>query len=111
MQERPRRYRPQAEPISDLVNRVVQGMGLSRATEHRRVFDAWEAIVPPEFLGRCHAVAFRGGKLVVAVESSPLLEELRCYRASEFVQLLNERIAGGGDAAHVVVRSIEFRRN
>lgn len=111
MSDPARRYRPQAEPISDLVNRVVQGMGLSRATEHRRVFEAWQAIVPPEFLGRCHAAAFRAGKLVVTVESSPLLEELRCYRASEFVQLINERLAGGGDTAHVVVRSIEFRRN
>ena len=106
-----RRYRPQAEPISDLVNRVVQGMGLSRGTEHRRVFEAWERIVPPEFVARCHAAAFRGGRLVVAVESSPLLEELRCYRASEFVQLLNEQLASTADAAHVVVRSIEFRRN
>jgi hypothetical protein len=111
MQDDKRRYRPRAEPISDLVNRVVQGMGLSRATEHRRVFEAWDAIVPPEFQGRCHAASFRSGKLIVAVESSPLLEELRCYRASEFIQLLNERLVSTADAAHVVVRNIEFRRN
>ena len=106
-----KRYRHDAEPIADLVNRVVQKIGLSRGTEHKRVFGAWEAIVPPEFHGRCHAVASRGGRLVVAVESSPLLEELRCYRASEFVALLNQQLASGGDAAHVIVREIEFRRN
>lgn len=105
------RYRHEAEPISDLVNRVVQRIGVSRGTEHKRVFESWDRIVPPEFVGRCHAVAYRGGRLVVAVESSPLLEELRCYRASEFVALLNQQLTSSADAAHVVVRNIEFRRN
>ncbi len=106
-----KRFRHEAEPISDLVNRVVQRMGLSRGTEHKRVFESWEKIVPPEFIGRCHAVAFRSGRLVVAVESSPLLEELRCYRASEFVALVNQQLASSADAAHVVVRELEFRRS
>jgi len=67
--------------------------------------------VPPEFIGRARAVSFRNGKLIVAVESSPLLEELRGYRAGEFIALLNQDISIRGEATHLVVRGIEFRRN
>lgn len=105
------RFNPDAVPIGDLVNQVFQKYGLSRGTEHRMVFESWDRIVPPEYVGRAKAVSFRNGKLIVAVESSPLLEELRGYRVGEFVTLLNQDILVRGEATHVVVRGIEFRRN
>ena len=105
------RYRPEAVPIGDFVNRVFQKYGLSRGSEYRLVFESWDRIVPPEYVGRARAVSFRNGKLIVAVESSPLLEELRGYRMGEFVSLLNQDISIRGEAAYLVVRGIEFRRN
>jgi len=105
------RYNPEAVPIIDLVNQVFQKHGLSRGTEHRLVFESWNRIVPPIYTERCKAVSFRNGKLIVAVQSAPLLEELRGFRDAEFVSLLNQDLSVRGEAAHVVVRTIEFRRS
>ncbi len=106
-----RRTNAEAVPIGDLVNQVFQKFGLSRGAEYQVVFESWDCIVPPEFIGRARAVSFRNGKLIVAVESSPLLEELKGYRMSEFIQLLNQHIQLSGNATHLIVRGIEFRRN
>ncbi|MHC4379664.1 MAG: DciA family protein [Planctomycetota bacterium] len=105
------RHNQEAVSIGDLVNQVFQKYGLSRGAEYRLVFESWDRIAPPEYLGRAKAVSFRNGKLIVAVESSPLLEELRGYRAGEFVALLNQDLSVRGEVTHLVVRGIEFRRN
>ena len=107
----PKRYNPEAVPIIDLVNQVFQKHGLSRGTEHRLVFESWQRIAPPIYHERCKALSFRSGRLIVAVQSAPLLEELCVFRSSEFVSLLNQDLSVRGEAAHVVVRSIEFRRS
>lgn len=108
MSPRPKNTR-EALPIADLLNRVFQKHGLSRGTEYRLVFEAWERVVPEYYRPRSRAVSFRNGRLLVVVESAPLLEELRCFRAAEFVKLLNQDLSLRGEAAHVVVREIEFR--
>ncbi|MDA0667339.1 MAG: DUF721 domain-containing protein [Planctomycetota bacterium] len=109
--KKPSRHNHDAVPIVDIVNQVFQQYGLSRSSEYRLVFESWDRIVPPVFVGRARAVSFRNGKLIVAVESSPLLEELRGYRIGEFIALLNQDISVRGEATHLVVRGIEFRRN
>lgn len=98
-------------PIIDLVNQAFQKHGLSRGTEHRLVFESWARIVPPIYNERCQAVSFRNGRLIVAVQSAPLLEELCGFRIAEFVSLLNQDLSVRGEAAHVIVRAIEFRRS
>ncbi len=96
-------------PISEIVSRVMQKQGWSRTSEHRAVFDAWHQVVPKTIGKRTRPVSFRGGKLIVVVESAPLMQELYCFRQSEFLTLLNQYLANHSD--HAVVERIEFRRS
>lgn len=105
---RQERFNPEPLPLGDLVNQAFQRHGWSRTTEHRLVFEAWDRIVPPHYLGRCRAVSFRAGRLIVVVESSPLLEELRGFRQEEFISLLNQDLVRTGQA-QAIVRRLEFR--
>ena len=103
----PRRNR-RAVPISDLMSAFLHKRGLSRGQEHRAVFSAWERVVPRAVGERSRAVSFRNGILIVVVPSAPLLEDLRCFRAGEFLELLNGELARAGEC--VTVRKMDFRR-
>ncbi len=89
----------------------MQEFGLSRGREHRKVFRAWEKVVPGPVAKHAQTATFRGGKLVVTVTSAPLLEELRCFRGGEFLGLLNEELAKDSEGGAVFIRQIEFRSN
>lgn len=104
----PRRSQPTL--IREILGPVLRQRGIGRGHEHRAVFEAWERVLPASFAARARPVAYRSGRLVVAVASAPLLEELRCFRASEFLRLLNHELVGG-EGPHVVVRQIDFRRS
>lgn len=103
----PRRSQPTL--LREVLSQVLHKRGLGRRLEHRAVFEAWERIVPETIARRARPVSFRAGRLIVAVASAPLLEELRCFRASEFLQLLNRELTGG-DGPHCLVQKVEFRR-
>ena len=107
--QRRERYNPAPLPLGDLVNQAFQKHGWSRTTEHRMVFASWDRIVPPHYLGRCRAVSYRAGRLIVVVDSSPLLEELRGFRLEEFLSLLNQDLQRNGQTQTMVTR-LEFRR-
>lgn len=97
-----------AVPASEIISRLMQRKGWSRGGEHREVFAAWEDVVPETIGRRTRAVSFRGGRLLVIVESAPLMQELQCFRQAEFLALLNSRLVARGE--HVVVQRLEFRR-
>ena len=101
-----RNYR--AVRISDLMSAFLHKRGLGRGQEHRAVFSAWERVVPRAVGERTRPVSFRNGWLTVVVPSAPLLEDLRCYRAGEFLELLNGELASAGEG--VTVRKVDFRR-
>lgn len=109
MQPRARRTDPL--PLGDLVARAFHRQGWSRSTAHEHVFACWERALPPEWRARCRAVSFRGGKLTVAVDSSPLLEDLRVFRGHELLRLLNETLRLSGKLPVVEVRALDFRRS
>ncbi|MDP6962767.1 MAG: DUF721 domain-containing protein [Planctomycetota bacterium] len=106
-----KRYCKQAVPIGSIVNDVLGTYGVSRGVEHKLVFEVWDAIVPLEFKDKCRAVYFRNGKLIIEVKSSPLLQELRCFRQSEFVSLINQEIQRGYSNQNLIVKKIEFKTN
>jgi hypothetical protein len=106
-----KRYCKQAVPIASIVNDVFGKMGVSRGTEHRIVFDAWNSIVPLKFKDKCRASSFRNGRFIVEVSSSPLMQELRCFRQSEFVSLLNQEIQFNSNNQSLIVKKIEFKSN
>ena len=54
----------------------MQKKGWSRGGEHREVFTAWSEVVPQTIGQRTRAVSFRNDRLIVVVESAPLMQEL-----------------------------------
>ena len=106
--EVPRRRNYRAVHIGDLVGSFLQKRGFSRGQEHNAVFAAWERVVPAAIGERTRAVSFRNGFLTVVVPSAPLLEDLRCFRAGEFLELLNGELVRAGEC--VTVRKVDFRR-
>ncbi len=76
---------------------------------HRAVFEAWDSVAPENISGRCRAVSFRNGRLIVKVNSAPLLEELRCFRTGEFLSLINEELGRDETGVVPVIRKVEFR--
>ncbi len=106
----PRARRSQPVPLGDLVTRTFHRQGWSRATSHEQIFASWERVLPPAWRPRCRAVAFRGGKLTIAVDSSPLLEDLRGFRSHELLRLLNDALRMSGTLPLTEVRALDFRR-
>jgi hypothetical protein len=98
-------------PLADLVNLAFHRHGWSRASAHADVFEAWERVLPEPWRARCRPVAFHAGRLTVAVDSSPLLEDLRTFRAAALLGLLNQAIRAGGRLPIVEVRALDFRRS
>jgi hypothetical protein len=107
----PRARHSQPVPLADLVARAVHRQGWSRASAHAHVLECWERILPPTWRERCRAVAYRAGKLTVAVDSSPLLEELRGFKSLEMLRLLNDALRMSGRLPIVEVRALDFRRS
>ncbi|MDA1259214.1 MAG: DUF721 domain-containing protein [Planctomycetota bacterium] len=98
-------------PLADIVNRAFHRHGWSRSTSHTTVFSSWETILPAEWRERCRPVSFRAGRLIVAVDSSPLLEDMRMFRGATLLGLLNEAIRASGRLPIVEVRALDFRRS
>lgn len=106
---RPHRHNAQAVRVGDVLSRLMQKKGWSRGGEHREVFTAWSEVVPTTIGQRTRAVSFRDGRLIVIVESAPLMQELQCFRQAEFLSLLNTRLVARGQ--QVTVRQLDFRRS
>jgi len=101
----------QPTSVGEIISRVLHKRGWTRTVAHRTVFSAWGRVAPETIAARSKPLSFRSGKLLVAVSSAPLLEELRCFRSGEFLNLLNGELSRDPDGKNVVVSEIEFRRN
>ena len=96
MQPRPRtdgRSRAMT-PIGDALREWVKK---ARATERagdgrdgRSGFDAWKRVVGEEVAARTRVIEWRGGELLVEVNSAPLLNELSTYYAPQILESLHE---------------------
>ncbi len=73
---------------SELLRGIVRELG--RGVARRDVNEALDAALPPHQRSSCQVVAFRGGKLVVQVDSAPLYAELTGYRKEQLRTRLNE---------------------
>lgn len=100
----------QPTPVREIISKVLHQKGLTRTVAHRAVFDAWGRIAPETIALRSKPISYRAGKLLVAVSSAPLLEELRSFRSGEFLNLLNDELSRDPDGKNVVVNKVEFRR-
>lgn len=70
--------------LNDVLKNVVKGLGIERRIKENTVLDLWPQIVGVKFQSKTRAVSFRQGRngkiLVVAVESSPFLQEIFLYK-------------------------------
>jgi hypothetical protein len=98
-------------PLADVVNLAFHRHGWSRSSAHGIVFECWDRILPEAWRERCRPVSYRAGRLIVAVDSSPLLEDLRMFRGAALLRVLNEAIRASGRLPIVEVRALEFRRS
>ncbi len=96
-------------PLADFVTRAFQRHGWSSAAAEREVVEAWNSILPPEWRAHCRPLRFRGGRLTVAVDSAPLMEELRSFHAASLLRLLQEALRLRASRLSVQVRRLDFR--
>ncbi|KAA3611615.1 MAG: DUF721 domain-containing protein [Planctomycetota bacterium] len=106
----------QAQPLRELLSSFLHRRGLARGAEHRLVFEAWRRVVPPGIERKTRPVSFRGGRLLVIVDSASLLSELQGFRRQEFLRLLNQNLIHsrqkglpGQSQTLIQVRTVEFR--
>lgn len=94
-----------AKPRSfeSLLPALMRRFGLAQRIDHSAVAEAWDNCLPVNITERARPTKFRDGVLTVEVSSSPLLDELRCFRTAEFMELLNTHLSG------IQIRSIQFR--
>lgn len=68
--------------------------------------------MPESIRTRTRPLSFRGGRLVVRVDSAALYEELLGFRSGEFLRMLNGYLGRHREGGlGIAVRELEFRRN
>ena len=72
----------------DLLKGILKELGSTAS--RTRFAEALEAVLGPELTSHVHVTGFRGGRLYVEVESSPLHAELTGFRREEIRQRCNE---------------------
>jgi predicted nucleic acid-binding Zn ribbon protein len=89
------------EKLGPLVGKVLDGLGLQKRVEEYRVIEEWERIVGKVIAERAEPVQIARGRIVVQVNSSPWLMEMK-MREREILEKIAEAVGNG------VVREIRF---
>jgi hypothetical protein len=76
------------KPAAEFVRAILRETGTSR--ERGAYAGALDAILPEAQRAHCQVVGCRGGRLVVEVDSAPLLAELRGFRRDELRLRINQ---------------------
>ncbi len=85
---KPRRSKPR--PLSALVPRVLEDLGLNDATAILRISDCWERAVGREVALHCQPRAMRGPVLEATVDSSVWCQQLQMRKADLLAALARE---------------------
>ncbi len=78
------RYRP----MSELVPRILQGMGLDRRRSEAEIARVWNHLLDPTITAHAQPTGIRRGTLFVTVDSSVWLDEIVRYRYREILERL-----------------------
>lgn len=81
-------------PLSEMLEKLVAGLGPENPMETARLFGAWEQIVGPEVAGRCSPTSLKKGVLKVQADSAAWASEFR-YLAPEVINRINQRLGKG----------------
>lgn len=70
-------------PLGDALGEYLSSSGLLQRKRAVPAIDAWNEAVGPDLARRAQAVSYRRGELLIEVESSALLSELRGFAAED----------------------------
>lgn len=84
--------RRELSPFSEALERFLSTSGLAPRMRAARVFQAWNEAAGEALARRARPVAFRAGELVVEVDSSAHLGELRGFTGEDLRRRANERL-------------------
>ena len=69
--------------LGDAINEYLNQSGLGLRRKSIPAIDAWNAAVGPEMAAIAQAVSYRRGELIIEVQDSTLLSELRGFAAED----------------------------
>jgi predicted nucleic acid-binding Zn ribbon protein len=84
--ERARAVRTQ--PASEIMSRVLQGLGLDRRRAEAEVIKVWNNLLDPQIVAHAQPTGLRKGTLFVTVDSNVWLSEIVRYRRREILERL-----------------------
>ena len=70
-------------PLGDALAEFLRDSKLLQRKKQQPAYDAWDEAVGPEIARQARAVSFRRGELIVEVDSTSLLSELRGFAAED----------------------------
>ncbi|MEM6671250.1 MAG: DUF721 domain-containing protein [Planctomycetota bacterium] len=89
--------------LGDALNEYLDQSGLLRRRRAAPALDAWDEAVGPKIAERARAVSFRRGELLVEVDNTALLSELRGFAAEDIRTRADALFEGG------TIRKLTFR--
>ncbi len=80
------------EPLvfGDALKRYLRESGLGAKLRSGDVHEAWNKALGPKLAGRARSVSYRGGELVVEVESAVHKQELESFTAERYRRKTNQ---------------------
>jgi len=90
------------EPLQfkEALKRYLKGSGLGERLRHGDVHQAWSQALGVKNASRARSVAYRGGELIVEVESAAHKQELETFTADRYRRKANQFL--GTDRIHRV---------
>ena len=91
------------EPLQfkEALKRYLKGSGLGEKLRHGDVHQAWSQALGARDAGRARSVAYRGGELIVEVESAAYKQELKTFTAEGYRRKANQLL--GSNRIHRVI--------
>lgn len=86
--------------FKEALKRYLKDSGLGQKLRHVDVHQAWSQALGAQNAGRARSVAYRGGELIVEVESAAHKQELETFTAERYRRKTNQLL--GSDRIHRV---------
>jgi predicted nucleic acid-binding Zn ribbon protein len=82
-------YLPETQPLSELIDKVTQGLGAAEQLHVLDLKENWKAIVGQDVAKVSNPVSMDGGKLVVEVKRTMWLDQLRRKYKFDMIDKIN----------------------
>lgn len=96
-------------PLGDALAEFLRDTKLLQRKKVQPVYAAWDEAVGPDNAARARAVAFRRGELIVEVDSTSLLSELRGFAAEDLRARTEALLQQEESQATTRIRKLTFK--